>query len=122
MKRMIDSHHPREDALRLQLGKHRFNRVTRAGKRQRPGAIECRDRDRAIMLVDQSLRFFLTETDREHPSLPPGTTFHELGAQRGDSCALVQRKQTGDTGGSDLAYTMAGDSRRLDAPGFPKFR
>ena len=43
MERMIDPHEPRENALRLQFGEHRFQRKARAGERERARAVESGD-------------------------------------------------------------------------------
>src|SRR5262245_37993028 len=50
MKRMIHSYEPGEDPLRLKLGEHCFDRMTRAGEGERAGAVECRDRNGLVML------------------------------------------------------------------------
>ena len=61
MERVIDAHHAGEDALRLEFGEHRFDRMTWTGQGERTRAVECRDRDRAVMFGDQGLRFFFTK-------------------------------------------------------------
>src|SRR5206468_2927396 len=98
MKWVIDAHYAREHALRFEFGEHCFNRLARTGQGKRTGAVECGDRNRAIMFVDQRLRFFFAEADREHLSFAPGATLHELGAERGNARALFQGTQTCHTG------------------------
>ena len=119
MKWVIDAHHAREHALRFEFGEHRFNRMARTGQSKRTGAVECGDRNRAIVFVDQRLRFFFAEADREHLSFAPGATLHELCAQCGDTRALFQRKQTGHAGCGNFTYAMTRNRRRLHPPRFP---
>src|SRR2546430_11071038 len=104
MKWMIDAHHAREDALRFEFGEHRFNRMARAGQGKRTGAVECGDRNRAIMFVDQRPRFFFAEADPKHLSFAPSATLHELGAKRRNTRALFQGKHTGYAGCGNITY------------------
>jgi hypothetical protein len=120
MKWMIDADHPCENALRFEFGEHRFNRMARTGQGKRTGAVECGNRNRAIMFVDQRLRFFFAEANREHLSFATGATLHELCAKRSDTRALFQGKETGHAGCGNFTHTMAGDRRRLHTPRFPQ--
>ena len=50
MKRMVDLDQARKNSLRLQLRDHGLQRGARTGQRERAGAIERGDLDRAIVL------------------------------------------------------------------------
>ena len=43
VERMINAHEPGEDTLRLEFGKHRFQRNAGAGEGQRTRTIKCRN-------------------------------------------------------------------------------
>ena len=96
--------------------------MTWTGEGERARAVECRDRNGLVMLVDQGLRFFFAKPDREHPAFTARATFHESRAQSGDLRALFQREQTGNACRSDFTDAMAKNSGGMHAPRFPKLR
>ena len=69
MKRVIDPHKRAKTPFDSSSAKMASDGMTRTGQGQRPRAIEGRDRNGGIVLVDQGLRFGFTEPNREHLSL-----------------------------------------------------
>src|SRR4051812_46560313 len=122
MKRMIDTHEPREHALGLELGKNRFNGVARTSQGEGTGTVECCDRNGPVVLLDERLRFFFPKGDREHPAFTSRATFHESRAQGRDPGALLEREQTGNASRSDFADAVAKNCGGMHAPRFPQLR
>src|SRR6266576_3813406 len=96
--------------------------MTWTGEGERAGAVECRDRNGLVMLVDQGLRFFFAKPDREHPAFTARATFHESRAQSGNSRALFQREQPGNACRSDSTDAMAKNGGGMHPPRFPQLR
>ena len=122
MEGMIDADEPREDALRLQLGEHRFERNARAGEGQRTRAVEGGDRDGAVVARDQRARFIFAETHGEHGAFAARAAVHEARPQHDDPRAFFQAEHAGDASRGDLADAVPDDRRGLDAPRFPQLR
>ncbi len=122
VERMVHLHESREDALRLQLREHRFQRDPRAGESERARAVEGGDRHRAVMPRDERLGFLLAQTDGEHGAVAAGAVLHEPGPERDDARPFFQRKNARDTRRGDFAHAVADDRGGLNAPRFPKLR
>ena len=122
MEGMIDPDESGEDALRLHLGEHCFERNARAGEGQRTRAIDGGDRDGAVVARDQGTRFVFAQTHREHRAFPAGAAVHETGPLPDDPRAFLQAEHAGNASRGDFSDTMADDRRGLNAPGFPQLR
>ena len=123
MKRMIDPHESREDALRLQFGDHRLERNARAREGERTRAVEGGDRDGAVVARDQSAALHPRgRPNGEHGSFAARARFHETRPQHDDPRGFFQRKHAGDASRGDLSHAVTDDGRGLDAPGFPQLR
>jgi hypothetical protein len=89
MEGMIDADESSEDALRLHLGEHCFERNARAGEGQRTRAIDGGDRDGAVVARDQRTRFIFAQTQGEHGAFAARAAIHEARPEHDDPRGLL---------------------------------
>ena len=76
MKRMIHPNETGESALRLELGRDRFERKARTRKRDRTRTVEGGNRDGAIVPRDECEGFLFRQTDGEHGAFAASAFLH----------------------------------------------